>query len=266
MPNTIQLNSTDNVMVALREISEGESVSEIIAKSTIPQGHKIAFRRIAANEPIVKYGMPIGVASANIDQGEHVHGHNMQTALGQTAFGDWQAPAQPNFNIAKELDPVSVFIRKNERVAIRNEIWIINTVACVNQTATRLAERANRELTTQLTNVDGFYAFPHPYGCSQLGDDLSDTQKILAGLINHPHAGGVLVLGLGCENNRMKSQLESVHQDKMERVVFFNTQEVPDENGVRIRRTQPTCKSAGPGASATSQCESPHPGNEMWGQ
>lgn len=227
--HTIQLNPNDNVIVALHDLSAGQDVDGVTTRADIPQGHKVANRSISNGEQITKYGMPIGVASADIKAGEHVHEHNMRTALGQSGFGEWKQPQptqDPTSDLHREVD---VYVRSNNRVAIRNEIWIINTVACVNQTANRLAERANRELESSLTNVDGFYAFPHPYGCSQLGDDLSDTQKILAGLINHPHAGGVLILGLGCENNRMESQLESVDPEKRDRLVFFNTQDVSDE-------------------------------------
>lgn len=224
----VQLNPDDNVWVALREVPSGEQLpDEISPLQNIPQGHKVAGQTIAAGEKIIKYGMPIGVATCDITKGQHVHEHNMTTALGQTGFDAWAEPATPTHG--GEQQTVKAFPRSQNRAAIRNEIWIVNTVACVNQTANRLAERANRELTPNLANIDGFYAFPHPYGCSQLGDDLSDTQKILGGLINHPHAGAVLVLGLGCENNRMEQQLKSVDPDKMDQVIFFNTQDVSDE-------------------------------------
>lgn len=229
MPDAIQLHSSDNVLVALRDLAAGETISQVLLRSDIPQGHKFANHSICVKQPVIKYGMPIGIAEKAIEAGEWVHEHNLGTALGKAEFSPWSPPSVSNDETNTEASTVNVFQRDRDRIAIRNEIWIINTVACVNQTANRLAERANRELTSQLENVDGFYAFPHPYGCSQLGDDLSDTQKILAGLINHPHAGGVLVLGLGCENNRMESQLEAVHPDKMDRIVFFNTQDVPDE-------------------------------------
>ena len=224
----IELNPADNVFVALRDLRSSQIVQGIETIDAIPQGHKVAKQTIAAGETITKYGMPIGVATVDISTGQHVHEHNMRTALGASGFGEWKQPETPN-GTSSNFGELDLFLRPNNRVAIRNEIWIINTVACVNQTANRLAERANRDLAPSLENVDGFYAFPHPYGCSQLGDDLSDTQKILAGLINHPHAGGVLVLGLGCENNRMEAQLESVEPEKRDRLVFFNTQDVPDE-------------------------------------
>ena len=227
MRQTVTLNPNDNVAVALEPLPSGTQVEALLIQQSIPQGHKYATRNIQAGEPIIKYGLPIGTAQVDITAGHHVHEHNLATALGQVDYEDWSEPEVPT----SALNPTSFqgFERPAGRVAIRNEIWIINTVACVNQTANRLAERGNQLLIPELTQVDGFHAFPHPYGCSQLGDDLDATQKILAGLVNHPHAAGVLILGLGCENNRMESQLESVDPEKMKTVRFFNTQDVQDE-------------------------------------
>ncbi len=221
------LNSNDNVFVALDDFKAGQRIGDIELREDIPKGHKLASRIIEIGDPVVKYGMPIGHATCKIRPGEHVHEQNMKTSLGQKEFPAWAKPsgAAPSTSSGQ---PFLGFSR-DEGVAIRNEVWIVNTVACVNQTASRLAERANAQLAPKLENVDGFFAFPHPFGCSQLGDDLNDTQKILAGLINHRHAGAVLVLGLGCENNRMESQLAAVHPDKKSRIRFFNTQDVGDE-------------------------------------
>ncbi len=223
----LQLNERDNVAVALRRLNPEENGGDLAVVDEIEPGHKFALRSISVGEHVVKYGASIGVASCPIGRGEHVHAHNLKSALGRSEFPGWQTP--PTRELSKCETTFEGYLRSEGRVAIRNEIWIINTVACVNQTANRLAERANASIAPGLENVDGFFAFPHPYGCSQLGDDLSDTQKILAGLINHPHAGGVLVLGLGCENNRLESQLKMVQGDKMSEVVFFNTQDVGDE-------------------------------------
>ena len=118
--------------------------------------------------------------------------------------------------------------RKNGRTGTRNEIWIINTVGCVNSSAERIAKIANEKFKSE--NFDGIFTFSHPYGCSQLGDDLTNTQKILAGLINNPNAGGVLLLGLGCENNQMDSLLSLAGNADSQRISSFNTQDVPDEN------------------------------------
>ena len=210
----------------------GDCANGVALVHDIQVGHKFATQSIAKGTEVRKYGMPIGVATEDIEPGQHVHSQNMATNLGNSDFAVWTPPTHAANEDQLNRNDQKYFMgyrRGDGRAAIRNEIWIVNTVACVNQTATRLAERANRELTAILDNVDGFHAFPHPYGCSQLGDDLSSTQKILGALVNHPHAGGVLILGLGCENNRIKSQLESVSASKLNDVVFFNTQDVGDE-------------------------------------
>ena len=227
MRHTVTLNPNDNVSVALQDLPLGSEVDGLVLTERIPVGHKFSLTEIVAGQPIIKYGMPIGRASEKIAPGEHVHQHNLETALDQVEFDTWKRPLDPP--PPTPPDTFTGFERSSGRVAIRNEIWIVNTVACVNQTANRLADQANQTLLNSLENVDGFYAFPHPYGCSQLGDDLDATQQILAGLINHPHAAGVLILGLGCENNRLESQLNSVDPDKRANIVFFNTQQVQDE-------------------------------------
>ena len=224
----VQLNSADNVVVALASINRGENVLTILASNDIPVGHKIAIQSIPAGQPVIKFGFPIGIATIDITAGDHVHEHNTRTNLGAAKFGSWTQPDKQSAPLMETRD-VQVYQCDHDCVAIRNEIWIVNTVACVNQTANRLADRANRELLVQFPNVDSFQAFPHPYGCSQLGDDLSATQKILAGLANHPHAAGVLILGLGCENNRIADQLSSIDKTKLENLVYFNTQQVGDE-------------------------------------
>ena len=224
---TVTLNSNDNVTVALVELPGGTEIDGVQLGETIPAGHKFARVEIPAGQDVVKFGLPIGHAVVDIRAGDHVHVQNLATSLVQGELPAWRSPGEVTSERAAPT--FQGFVRPSGEVAIRNEIWIINTVACVNQTANRLAERANGALLDSLENVDGFYAFPHPYGCSQLGDDLSATQQILAGLINHPHAAAVLILGLGCENNRMESQLKSVHPDKLDNVIFFNTQQVEDE-------------------------------------
>jgi len=236
--DVVVLHPNDNVVVCLRELESGslvrsrrgdDSESSIRCSECIPRGHKVAIEKIRKSEVVRKFGLPIGVATKHIEPGDHVHEHNMRTGLDESEYPDWQSTQTRPSKTGAETSIDFHGYTRGGRAAARNEIWIVNTVACVNQTASRLAERANRELANVLPNVDGFFAFPHPYGCSQLGDDLSDTQKILAGLINHPHAGGVLVLGLGCENNRMENQIKQVDKEKLERVVFFNTQDVGDE-------------------------------------
>ena len=154
----------------------------------ISSGHKYALRHIKKGEPIIKYGYPIGNAACDIKQGDHVHTHNLKTGLSNLLTYTYT----PRLSETKLLSNIPTFMgyrRKNGDVAIRNEIWVIPTVGCVNKSAKAIAEKT------------GVQCFEHPYGCSQLGDDQLTTQKILCGLINHPNAAAVLVLGLGCENS-----------------------------------------------------------------
>ncbi len=182
----------------------------------LDNGHKYALRDIAAGENVIKYGNPIGHAVCAIAAGEHVHTHNMQTNLGDTLTYTYE----PQFTPVTLVDSEKRFmgyLREDGRVGIRNEIWIVNTVGCVNKTAKRLAD------------LTGAKHFEHPFGCSQLGDDHTKTQQILKGLVNHPNAAGVLVLGLGCENNNIAAFQKVLGSWDDRRVKFLNTQEVEDE-------------------------------------
>jgi len=189
----------------------------------LENGHKYAVRDIKQGEEVIKYGQPIGIAQKDIKKGDHVHSHNMKTALGENLTYIYD----PKFTPLKKADKEAYFmgyLRENGEVGIRNEIWIVNTVVCVNKVAERLAA------------LTGAMHFPHPNGCSQLGDDMSVTQKILAGMVNHPNAGGVLVLGLGCENNNLDEFKKVLGDYDTDRVKFLNTQDVEDEieEGVKL--------------------------------
>lgn len=191
-------------------------------KVNMDNGHKYALSDIKKGEKIIKYGFPIGTAKSDIRADEHVHTHNLKTALSGVKEYTYNKCAQ---SVDRENSAViSAYLRKNGDIGIRNDIWIIPTVGCINKTAEKIAEKT------------GAFAFTHPYGCSQLGDDLLVTQKILCGLIKHPNAGGVLVLGLGCENNNI-AELKKVLRDyDSDRVSFLNCQDCDDEiaQGVRI--------------------------------
>ena len=191
----------------------------------LENGHKYARNDIACGETIIKYGNPIGHATQDIKKGEHVHSHNMKTNLS----GNLEYTYAPDFKPVSYIDSALTFmgyVRKNGDVGIRNEVWIINTVGCVNKIAKRLSE------------LTGAKYFEHPFGCSQLGDDQDVTQKILRGLVNHPNAAGVLVLGLGCENNNIPVFQKVLGSWDPERVRFLITQECDDEieEGVKIIR------------------------------
>lgn len=197
---------------------------ELTGTETIPVGHKKALCDIPQGADIIKYGFPIGHATEDIPKGAWVHSHNMATNLAETLTYTYEpqltelAPAEPATFLG--------YPRSDGQVGIRNEIWIINTVGCVNETAARLAREASALYGDR---VDGIYTFRHPYGCSQLGEDHDNTRHILADLVHHPNAAGVLVLSLGCENNTPASFRTLVGSVDPERVRFLTTQEVDDE-------------------------------------
>ena len=222
----VQIHPDDNVAVAPEAIAAGTRDGIVFAG--IPAGHKAALRAIAPGEPVVKYGFPIGIATTAIAPGEHVHVHNVRTGLAE----DTVLKYEEHGNSVEAAGQVPVFMgyrRPDGRAATRNEIWIVNTVACVNVPSQRIADLAAREFLVPGGPIDGIHAFTHPYGCSQLGDDLGYTRKILAGLVRHPNTAAVLILGLGCENNTLKSFLAETGTLDPQRVRFFNAQEVQDE-------------------------------------
>ncbi len=185
-------------------------------------GHKYAIRDISAGEKIIKYAYPIGIATADIKEGEKVHSHNLKTALS----GAMEYTYSPEIPPLQKEEPATIqaYIRENGDVGIRNDIWIVPTVGCVNKTAEKLSR------------LTGAIAFTHPYGCSQLGGDHETTQKVLKGLIKHPNAGGVLVLGLGCENNNITEFRKILGEVNPQRIRFLNAQQCSDEieEGVAI--------------------------------
>src|SRR5205085_491823 len=159
----------------------------------IPKGHKVALRAIAAGEAVRKFGFPIGIARTDIAAGAHVHSHNLATALQSRGEYAWH-PTDTQPHAPTEIEGFLGYRRADGRVGTRNEIWVIPTVGCVARTAEKIAARA---AIRHAGRVDGIHAFAHPFGCSQLGEDLDGTRGLLAALASHPNAGGVLLLGLG---------------------------------------------------------------------
>lgn len=184
-------------------------------KVNLDNGHKYALRNIKKDEKIIKYGFPIGIATEDIEENAHVHSHNLKTLL--SGLNDYTY--NPAFDELNAENPINInaFVRDDGKIGIRNDIWIINTVGCINKTAEKIA------------NITDSFAFPHPYGCSQLGEDYTITQKILSGLIKHPNAGGVLVLGLGCENNNIPELKKVLGDYDKKRVRFLNVQDCENE-------------------------------------
>lgn len=228
MNQTLQIRKTDNVAVALQPLAAGQQVQageeSLTLAQAVPQGHKFALRPIATGQQVIKYAFPIGHATQDIRPGEWVHTHNMATNLSEQGSYAYH-PAMGHLARVPAPD-ILAFEREDGRIGIRNEVWIIPTVGCVNEVAQQLA-RDNEALARG--SVSGLYAFPHPYGCSQMGDDHRQTAKLLAALVNHPNAGAVLVLGLGCENNHIESFKQYLGEYNPNRVKFLECQQVEDE-------------------------------------
>lgn len=225
---TIQITPIDNVVVALHPVQKGERIevngSIITAKEEIPQGHKMVVRPIKAGENVIKYGFAIGHAKEDVEPGQWIHTHNMATNL----EGEMEYSYQPNIQFPEPVEPETFqgFKRKDGRAAIRNEIWIIPTVGCVNDVAKKLA-KDNQDLVAG--SIEGLYTFTHPFGCSQTGADHAQTRKLLAALVRHPNAAAVLVLSLGCENLTHEQFLNELGDYDRDRVKFLICQEVEDE-------------------------------------
>ena len=228
MNDIVRITPRDMVAVALKPLQAGETVScgggEITLREDLPMGHKAALRDIRRGEAVIKYGYPIGEATADIPAGGHVHTHNLRTLLSGELAYEWH-PIYPEQQKA-EPATFSGYPRKKGRPGIRNELWILPTVGCVNDVAKALAHQAQRLAGGA---VEGVYAFPHPYGCSQLGDDQDNTRKALAALATHPNAGGVLLLGLGCENSGIGQIRPFMGDFDESRVRFLVCQECEDE-------------------------------------
>lgn len=227
-PLAYVIHADDDVAVATQAIALGAVVqaggASVTAATDIARGHKIALRAVAPGAPVKKYGFPIGRATQAIAPGDHVHSHNLKTALGgpeHYVFAPVSHAATPA--------PQKTFMgypRANGRVGTRNEIWVLCTVGCVNRTAERLARQAGEKFKGR---VDGVHAFTHQFGCSQLGDDLSRTRKLIAALAAHPNAGGVLILGLGCENNQLEALVKEIPDLDRARLRAFAAQSEQDE-------------------------------------
>ena len=236
----LQINKGDNVVVCLRPINAGEEIKignhAVQALRNTPAGHKILLCDTPKDKPIIKYGYPIGRAKENLKAGEWVNENNIQTNLSGTLEYEYHPAIKP-LSIEQEDRTFKGFMRKNGEVGIRNEIWIVPTVGCVNGIAERLARQLEQE--TQLKGVDAIHAWHHNYGCSQLGADHENTRKVLRDICLHPNAGAVLVLSLGCENNQPEDFMKMLGDYDRERIRLLVTQRVEGdeiEEGMKILR------------------------------
>lgn len=226
----VKVHSRDSVAVALAPLDAGRTIDvgglSVTLRQDIPSGHKFALMDIAEGDEVLRYGFPFGRATAPIAPGEHVHSHNVRTALG--LGGDYRFGAGEAIEAAAPPAPRTFqgYRRADGTVGTRNEIWIIPTVGCVGKTAERLATMASSDLPPGL---DGVLALPHPFGCSQLSDDLDGTRDILAALACHPNAGGVLLIGLGCESNQLSKLMEQIPAERRDRIRTVGAQQSSDE-------------------------------------
>ena len=233
MNKIVQITPRDMVAVALQPLAANEAVSygagEVTPLSDIPMGHKVALRDIKKGEPVIKYGFPIGEATEDIPRGGHVHSHNLHTLLSGAHDYEYH-PTHPKLE-AREPVTFMGYPRKVGRPGIRNELWIIPTVGCVNDIAKALAEKAQKLVGG---SVEGVYAFTHPYGCSQMGGDQENTRQVLANLATHPNAGGVLLLGLGCENSGIDQIMPHMGEYDPARLRTLICQQVEDEQAAAM--------------------------------
>ena len=228
MTKMIQIHPRDNVAVALTAIPAGEVVSvggcTVTAREEIARGHKMALTSILEGSDVIKYGVAIGHVTKDVQAGEWLHTHNVKTNLS----GEKEYEYHPTHPVIEPAAPETFmgYRRADGRAAIRNEIWIMPLVGCVNGIVKKL-EKDNQDLVSG--GIDGLYAFNHPYGCSQTGADHAQTRKLLASLVRHPNAAAVLVVGLGCENLTHEQFVEELGGYDPQRVKFLTCQEVEDE-------------------------------------
>ncbi|WP_416465881.1 UxaA family hydrolase [Sphingomonas sp. VDB2] len=230
LPDAVRIAPQDDVAIALRALDAGETIAVagqvVTLIDSVGRGHKFALRPIAAGEPVRRYGWPVGSATQAIATGSHVHSHNLRTNLKveepysfvPLSTGD-RAPSDTRWRF-------DGYRRADGSVGTRNEIWVIPTVGCVARTAERIAKQAGDR---HAGRVDAVLAFPHPLGCSQLGDDLDGTARLLAALASNPNAGGVLLIGLGCEENQLAALLERIPSERRDRVRSVGAQISADE-------------------------------------
>jgi altronate hydrolase len=246
LPPCYRICAHDDVAIALRDLGAGARVlldgAAIEVTDSIPQGHKFALRSVSAGQPIRKYGQVIGRATAPIACGAHVHTHNLATLLAgvdEYRFGPRDVAAGEA--VQDELSFMG-YRRADGRVGTRNEIWILCTVGCVGRTAERIARLASERCRGR---VDGVYAFAHQFGCSQLGGDLDRTRKLIAALALHPNAGGVLILGLGCESNQLEPLLQEIPPSQRAHIRTFAAQATQDEVAEGLRLVEELMEIAG---------------------
>ena len=236
----LKINPADSVVVCLQPKKKGEIIEvdglSIALNQDTPAGHKVLIKDVKEGEDIIKYGYPIGHARQDLKAGDWVNENNLKTNLSGTLEYTYQ-PVGKELSIANENRTFKAYKRKNGDVGVRNEIWIVPTVGCVNGIAEKLAEKLRKE--TGLEGIDSVYAWHHNYGCSQLSEDHENTRKVLRDICLHPNAGAVLVLSLGCENNQPEDFMAMLGDYDKDRIKLLVTQRVDGnevEAGMQILR------------------------------
>ena len=234
----IKINPADNVAVALHDLQKGAQVYGVSLQQDIPAGHKITLKALRNGDNVIKYGFPIGHVTKDVEPGCLIDHSCIKTNLSGLLDYTYEPKLE---EIAPSLEKRSFkgFRRSNGEVGVRNQIWIIPTVGCVNGICNTLAERFRAEIAGKEGSVDAVVAFPHNYGCSQLGDDHENTKKILRDMVHHPTAGAILVVGLGCENNQPDIFEAFCGDYRKDRVKFIVSQKIEGdevEYGLKIAR------------------------------
>ena len=236
----LKINPADSVVVCLQAKKKGDVMEidgqRVVLNQDTPAGHKVLIRDVSEGENIIKYGYPIGHARQDLKAGDWVNENNLKTNLSGTLEYTYQ-PVEERLNIKKENRTFKGYVRKNGDVGVRNEIWVVPTVGCVNGIAERLVKELQRE--TRGEGVDSIYAWHHNYGCSQLSEDHENTRKVLRDICLHPNAGAVLVLSLGCENNQPDDFMQMLGDYDKQRIRLLVTQKVEGdevEAGMQILR------------------------------
>ena len=234
----LKINPADSVVVCLSPKKKGDLITvdgrKIVISQDTPAGHKVLIKDVAEGEDIIKYGYPIGHAMTSMKAGDWVNENNLKTNLSGTLEYTYN-PITEQLTYTNQNRTFKGYVRKNGDVGIRNEIWIVPTVGCVNGIAEKLVEKLKQEKTG---GVDNIYAWHHNYGCSQLSEDHENTRKVLRDICLHPNAGAVLVLSLGCENNQPEDFMAMLGDYDKDRIKLLVTQRVDDEieAGMQILR------------------------------
>lgn len=211
MKDCIVINDKDNVGVCLTETDN------------IPAGHKVALCDINKDDFVIKYGQIIGRATQFIPKGSWVHSHNLRSHLDEKMEYEYNYKA---FNPEIKAGTFLGYKRDKGRAGIRNEIYIIPTVGCVNNVCMRVEKLCQKYVKG---SIDGIFALTHQFGCSQLGEDNDNIKKLLCSVALNPNASYVLFVGLGCENNGLDGIKEYLKPFNRDNIAYFNCQEVEDD-------------------------------------